>query len=117
VRSVRGFALLEVLAAVSILAIAGLALVDMLDSRLKDLITERSREYELLDEERLLTAWTLLTRPELDRNIGEHDVGPYRVNIQRPERTLYRIALERSSTVGVEDLVTVVYRPAAADSE
>ena len=41
-------------------------------------------------------------------------VGAYVVNVQRPEQSLYRIALQRKEAVAVEDLVTVVYRPEAS---
>ncbi len=109
----RGVVLLEVLAAVVILGVAGLALVELVGGGTRAVAVARAREGELADEERLLAAWTLLKREELDQRIGEQTVGPYVVRVQRPERGLYRVALERKEAAGVEDLVTVVWRGGA----
>ena len=106
----RGVALLEVLAALMILGVASLSLIDLVSAGTRAVVTARSRERELADEERLLVAYTLLARPDLDRRIGAREVGPYRVTVQRPEATLYRIGLSRTEAVDVEDLATVVYR-------
>ncbi|HMJ57690.1 MAG TPA: type II secretion system protein [Gemmatimonadales bacterium] len=114
-RRERGVALLEVLAAVIILGVAGLALVDLVAGGTRAVSVARDRERELADEERLLTAWSLLKRDELDQRIGERPVGPYVMRVQRPERGLYRLAVERSAASGVEDLVTVVWRGGPAD--
>ena len=67
-------------------------------------------------EDRVLTALTLLTRAELDRRLGRHPLGELMVDIQRPERTLYRIALAQQESPQVEDLVTVVYRREASSA-
>jgi type II secretory pathway pseudopilin PulG len=106
----RGIALLEVLAAITILSIAGLSLVELVAQGTATAATERAREAEQMDEDRLLTATTLLTRSDLDIRIGSRSVGPYVVTVARPERTLYRIAVGRETAPGVEDLVTVVFR-------
>lgn len=106
----RGVALLEVLVAVLILSVAGLGFVDLVGAGTRAVGTARARERELADEERLLAAYTLLSRGDLDRRLGRRDVGPYVVNVERPERVLYRIALARNEFLAVEDLVTVVYR-------
>ena len=110
----RGVALLEVLAAVAILGVAGLALVELVAGGTRAVATARARELELGDGDRLMTAYTLLRREDLDRRLGgDRDVGPYVVNVQRPERTLYRIAIARKDAPQVENLVTVVYRAEA----
>jgi hypothetical protein len=105
--------LLEVLAAIVILTIAGLSLVSLVAQATASTVTARDRELEQADEERLLAAETLLTRVDLDLRLGERPVGPYVVTVARPERTLYRIALSRATAPDVEDLVTVVFRGAA----
>lgn len=107
----RGVALLEVLAALVILSIAALGLVELVGAGTRAVAVARSRERELADEERLLAAYTLLERGDLDRRLGRREVGPYVVEIQRPERTLYRVAIWHAESRDVEDLVTVVYRP------
>jgi len=108
-RSGSGIALLEVLAAITILGVAGLAFVELVSGGTRALNEARVRETEVADQERLLTAYALLTRVDLDLRLGRHDVGRYFVEIQRPERTLYRISLGRLNAPQVEDLVTVLY--------
>ena len=108
----RGAVLLEVIVALAILSIAGLSLVTLVDTGLADERRAAVREHELAAEERLLAALTLLKRPELDQRLGRHALGEFVVDIERPERTLYRIALARAESPQVEELVTVVYRAA-----
>lgn len=110
----RGIALLEVLVAVLILSTAGLSLTELVGAGTRAVTIARQRERELADEDRLLTAYSLLARSDLDRRLGDRVVGPYVVNTQRPEATIYRIALRRSSAPDIEDLITVVYRPEPA---
>jgi hypothetical protein len=109
----RGIALLEVLAAIVILSISGLSLIELVTQGTATATTERAREMEQMDEDRLLAATTLLTRNDLDVRIGTRSVGPYLVAIARPEQTLYRIAISREMAPEVEDLVTVVFRAEA----
>lgn len=111
----RGIALLEVLVALVILTAAGVALVGLVGSGLHGEQDARTRERVLASEERVLAATTLLKRDELDQRIGRHSVGEFVVNIQRPEPTLYRIAIAETGSAQVEDLVTVVYRREPSD--
>jgi len=106
----RGVALLEVLAALVILGTAGIALVELVGAGLQAERVARERERTLAAEERLLAAVTLLRGPELDQRLGRRPVGEFLVDIQRPERALYRLALLQAVSPEVEDLVTVVYR-------
>ncbi len=106
----RGVVLLEVIAAIAILGIATLSLIELVDAGTRSLATAREHERQLADEERLLAAYTLLARGDLDRRLGLRDVGEYRVNVQRPEPALYRIALGLGESPEKEELVTVVYR-------
>ena len=115
-RAERGVALLEVLAAAVILSVAGLALVQLVSGATQALGAASARERELADEERLLAAYTLLGRNDLVLRLGSHDVGPYRVSVQRPEPALYRLAVSRVVAPVVEDLVTVAYRPEPTDA-
>lgn len=109
-RSDRGIALLEVVVALAILSGAGLALLDLVNGGLRAERDARERERVLAVEERVLAALTLLRRDDLDRRLGRHPIGELIADIERPERTLYRIALMQASSPQVEDLVTVVYR-------
>lgn len=109
-RGERGAALLEVLAAVVILATAGLALSELLVGATRAGEHAARHERTLEDQERLLIAYTLLERRDLDLRLGARDVGPYVVTVQRPERELYRIAISERRAPDVENLVTVVFR-------
>ena len=109
-RSDRGVALLETLIALAMLSGAGLALLDLVTAGLRAEREARERERVLAVEGRVLTALTLFTRADLDRRLGRHPLGELVVDIQRPERMLYRIALAQQQSPEVEDLVTVVYR-------
>lgn len=108
----RGAALLEVLAAMVILSVAGLGLVEMVTMHASATAAAAQRERELWDEERLLAAHSLLAAWDLDLRLGAREVGAYIVSVQRPEPALYRIAIARAAAPWVEDLVTVVYRRA-----
>lgn len=108
----RGAALIEVVAAIAILACAGISWLALVAGHSKALATLRRREREQADEERLLVAHSLLRREDLDRRLGTRDVGPYVVTVQRPEPSLYRIAIAGAANPAVEDLVTVVRRVA-----
>ncbi len=109
----RGSTLIEVLAATLILALSGLAAVDLVSNAAAAVSDDRRREREILDEDRLMSALSLLDRVDLDRRIGERVVGPYLVLIDRPEQALYRISLRRTESPTFEDLATVVFRPEA----
>ena len=109
-RNNRGVVLLEVLVAVVVLAMAGIGLVELVGSGLQAERSALQRETTLATEERLLAALTLLNRKELDQRIGRREIGEFIVDVQRPERTLYRVALLQEQSPQVEDLVTVVYR-------
>ncbi len=110
-RGETGIALLEVLVALVILSTAGVALVGLIGAGLLSERDARARERTMVAEERLIAAMTLLKREDLDRRLGRHPVGEFLVHVERPERTLYRIALAEVRAPEVEDLVTVVYRP------
>jgi len=110
-RGERGIALLEALVALSILASAGIGLVTLAraaaDAEVRSAVTEQT----LVAADRILTVTSLLRRQELDQRLGEHPVGDFLVRIQRPEGTLYRLAIATSAAPDVELLATVVFRP------
>ncbi len=107
----RGVALLEVLMALALLGSAGLALVALVQGGLADVHRAVAEEASLGTASRVLTALTLLTREELDQRLGQRRIGEFAIDLQRPERGLYRIAVARWEAPGLPLLVTVVYRP------
>lgn len=112
-RTEGGVALLETLLALAILSSAGLGLVEVVSAGLGAERDAREREHVLAVESRVLTALTLFRREDLDRRLGRHTIGDVSVDVERPEPTLYRLALAQASAPDVEDLVTVVYRKEA----
>ncbi len=105
-----GVALLEVMVALAILAASGVALAAVASAGLRSEAVARVRERTLATEDRVLAALTLLSRQDLDRRLGRHPLGAFVVDVERPERTLYRLALADTIAPEVEALVTVVYR-------
>jgi hypothetical protein len=89
----RGAVLLEAVVALTILMAAGVPVVSLLGASLASEAGLARREAEQRD---------------LDRRLGRHAAGELVVEVQRPEPTLYRLAVSRP---GTEALVTVVYRP------
>lgn len=110
-RAERGLVLLEVLAAIVILTVAGLSLVEVASAGLSATATAAARESVQQDEDRLMVAYTLLSRGDLDLRLGDREVGPYVVRIGRPEPALYRVAISSAASPTVEDLVTLLFRP------
>lgn len=106
----RGAALLEVLVAIAILTFAGAGWIGLLAGHAEALTVLRRRERETADEQRLLTAYAVLGRQDLERRLGVRETGPYLVSVQRPERSLFRVSISRQAAADVEDLVTVLYR-------
>jgi hypothetical protein len=105
-----GTALLEVLAALAILGTAGLSLVALVHQSVRSQ-AESARAERVLDEaDRVLSAFALLAADDLDRRLGSHPVGEFVVDVQRPRRSLYRIAVADGDAPGRMLLVTVVAR-------
>jgi type II secretory pathway component PulJ len=113
-RADRGTALLEALVALAILAGAGFSIMGAIRQALESewRLGERERRFDRAD--RVLAAMSLLTTADLDRRIGEHRVGEFRVRVQRPETSLYRISVGDTVPAAGELLVTVVYRPSGS---
>jgi len=109
-RDERGTTLLEVLAALAILATGGVALVSTLGAGLRAELHAAAEEGATDAASRLLAATSLLSRADLDRRLGARPVGEFIVTVQRPEPTLYRVAVAERSAPKTELVVTVVYR-------
>ena len=107
-----GAALLEVLVALAILSIAGVALVGVLGENLRALDRAHERDREVSAAASFLDAVSLWPREDLDRRLGWREQGPWKLRIDRPESDLYVIALA-DSTARREILRTVLYRPEA----
>jgi type II secretory pathway pseudopilin PulG len=102
--------LLEVLVALTLVSAAGLGIVGVVSACARTARELASRERTIAAADRLLAGYSLLTRRDLDLRLGPHAVGDFVVAVERPERTLYRIALADHRAPDTELLVTVVYR-------
>lgn len=111
----RGTVLLEVVVAVTILAIAGTALVITASQTAESLRTARERDREMLAASAFLDAVVLWPRADLDRRLGERTQGPWRMYLSRTSRTLYTVTLTDTVT-GAALLRTEIYKPVDADA-
>jgi len=106
----RGMLLLEALVALAIMSSAVIALIGI------HVMARRAQARMIIEEaaateaDRLLIASSLLTRLELDQRLGRHEIGSYLIEVQRPERGLYRLSVRERSHPEVELLATVVAR-------
>lgn len=110
-RADRGSVLLEVTVALTILATAGISLAAVMSSALQNEERLARREETLANADRVLSATTLLAGGDLDLRLGRHAVGEFIVEVERPEKNLYRLSLFEAGAPDIETLVTVVYRP------
>lgn len=110
-RGSRGIVLFEAMVATAILAIAGGALLALVLNAADTEQRARDVESGLAAAERVLTAVSLLARADLDVRLGARDVGEFTVDVQRPERSLYRVAIAERAAPDRTLLVTVLYRP------
>lgn len=108
--ALRGIALLDALIALTILSSAGLALTGLLRQAINAQAEVARAESTMDAADRVLSALTLLRREDLDRRLGQHRIGEFLSDVQRPEPGLYRIALAEASAPERELLVTVVHR-------
>ena len=108
-RNERGAVLVEVLVAMVVLVTAGLGLVETAAHAIRAADRLAETERCLVDEDRLLTAYALLDRRDLEQRLGWRVVGPYVVTVRREGFELFHVAVGRPDEV--PDLETVLYRP------
>lgn len=106
-----GFALIESLVALAVLGIAGLALVELSAETVRSLERARAAEERIADMDRLMSAYTLLERRDLDRRVGSRRVGEYQVRVERLGFDLFRVGIGGPNAA--PDLRTTLYRPGA----
>lgn len=103
------------MAAIAVLGAAGLALLQLVSGATS--AAERARQHEqvMAQAEQLLVTQVLLDRRDLDRRLGVRTHEALFVDVRRPERNLYRIAVGEMRAPKAELLVTVVWRPGSGD--
>jgi type II secretory pathway pseudopilin PulG len=85
--------LIEVMAAIAILSIAGAALLATTSEAIQRLDRARQSEAELGSAERLLGMVTLWPRDDLDRRLGVRRQGQWLLEIERESSSLYVVTV------------------------
>lgn len=110
--SERGVTLLEVMVALTLLLWGAVPLLTLLRDVASSDRRQQQREAEMDAAAQLLTVTALMTRRDLDRRLGSHQVGTFLATVQRPEPRLYRLSVASADAPDVDLVVTVVYREA-----
>ena len=108
-RARHGAVLLEAIVALTILAIAGAAVVALAVDSARAIERAATADADAQRASALLDAVALWPREDLDRHLGTRDEGPWRMTVGRPTPTLYTVALADSSERRVL-LSTVLFR-------
>lgn len=107
-RDSGGAVLLEVIVALTILAIAGTSALLMAQESARAVSRAREHDREVTKASAFLEAVALWTRQDLDRRLGERREGGWRLRVDRPDRRLYLVTLNDST--GAELLHTALFR-------
>lgn len=112
-RARAGIILIEALIALTILSVAGMAMLSLARATSKSVLRALASEGEINRASALLDAVTLWSREDLDRHLGTRHEGPWLMHVDRADRFIYDISL-RDSTDHYELLRTMLYRPELA---
>src|SRR5688500_8489510 len=96
-RERRGAVLLEAIAALTILATAGAAIVAMAAQSARAVEHARVADTESLRASSFLDAVYLWPREDLDRHLGVREQGSWLMAVDRPARHLYVVTLADST--------------------
>lgn len=111
-----GVVLLEVLVALTILAVAGVSLAVLATESADAVRRAQAVSFETEHASAFLDAVVLWPRADLDRHLGDRFEGPWRLTIERPLPTLYTVSLADSGTHR-ELLRTALFRPETRDAQ
>jgi Tfp pilus assembly protein PilV len=106
----RGSALIEVLVALVLLAVSGVAMVTLLGQTGRSMRATRDTELETTAASQVLDRLAVMDRAGLLASLGRLDTGGFRVNISEASPDLFAVAVAESDTSAVL-LRTVFYRP------
>ena len=106
----HGVALLESLIAMSIVAIAGLALLSLATEAMKRTSDAQAADNESREASAFLDAVSLWTRTELEQRVGTRPQGRFALTVQRPGPSRFHLSLADSAR-SRELLTTMLYRP------
>jgi type II secretory pathway pseudopilin PulG len=111
----HGVVLLEAIVALTILTVACLATAGMVRQSVDSVRRAEVAEADVRKASAFLDAIALWPRADLDRHLGNHAEGVWRLQIDRPVPTLYLVALT-DSVSRHELLGTALYRAVPADA-
>jgi type II secretory pathway pseudopilin PulG len=106
----EGIVLLEAIVALTILTVGMLATVGLMRQAIDSAERAERAEADVRRASAFMDAIALWPRADLDRHLGNRAEGPWRLEIDRPEPTLYLVALTDSLS-DHELLRTALYRP------
>jgi len=105
-----GTALLEVIAAVTIVSIGALTVMSVARQSILAVRQSRDAEEELTSASTFLEAVALWPREDLDRRLGERSQGRWRMYVERTSQRTYDVVLSDSARP-VVFLRTTLFRP------
>jgi type II secretory pathway pseudopilin PulG len=108
-----GAVLLEVIVAMAILGTVATAVTTLAVDAGRLVRHARASEAEVRAASAFLTKVALWERDDLDRHLGDHAQGAWRMTVVHRTASLYDIAI-RDSATSVPMLRTVLYRPTTA---
>lgn len=103
-----GAAMLEVLTALTLLAITGAVIISLMMEAHQGVRRSREREREVRQASSLLTSISLWPRADLELRLGSRRQGPFQVRIDRLTPHLFEVAVADSGQVPL--LVSRMYR-------
>jgi type II secretory pathway pseudopilin PulG len=118
----NGAALLEVMVALTILAVAGMWAVALVNQSVEAIHQVREADIAIRRANGFMEAVALWPRQDLDRHLGRHREGEWVLTVQRPAMSLYTIVLSAvpdtldGRPLGRDLLSTAVFRPEVPDS-
>jgi prepilin-type N-terminal cleavage/methylation domain-containing protein len=101
--------LVEVVVAVAILGVGGVAYLGLVSTSLHRVEEARRREHEVSSAGDFLAAVSLWSREDLDRRLGDRRQGPWRLVIDRESPRLYAVWI-RDTLTNATLLETTLYR-------
>lgn len=105
-----GAVLLEVIVALTILALAGISAVSLASESARAMARAHEADESIARASAFFDAVALWTRDDLDRRLGEHAQGPWHLRVARPVPMLYVLSLSDSVRHAVV-LETALFRP------
>jgi len=109
-RTRRGSALIEVLVALVLLAVSGVAMVTLLGQTGRSMQSTRNTELETRAASRVLDRFAAMDRAALLASRGRRDAGGFRADVVEESPDLFQVAVAASDTSAVL-LGTILYRP------